>query len=229
MSEGTAPRLERGHPCPHERAARKRVVSDTVDYKPVGWHSRGYLPHFDVGEVFQSITFRLFDSMPQSLLTKWREELAHESRDFEDELRWRIEAYLDSGYGACHLSDPGIAGIVQNALLHFDGERYRLSAWVVMPNHVHLLAAPCYAHSLSKIMHSLKSYTAQEANKTLQAKGRFWFEDYFDRYIRNAKHFENAVSYIENNPVRAALCESPGEWRFGSAWFRARSANASPG
>jgi putative DNA methylase len=76
-------------------------------------------------------------------------------------------------------------------------------------------------------MHSLKSYTAQKANKTLQAKGRFWFEDYFDRYIRNAKHFENAVSYIENNPVRAGLCESPAEWRFGSAWFRARSANAS--
>jgi hypothetical protein len=90
-------------------------------------------PTFDVGEVFQSITIRLFDSMPQSLLTKWREELAHESRDFEDELRWRIEAYLDKGYGACHLADIRIAGIVQNALLHFDGERYRLSAWVVMP------------------------------------------------------------------------------------------------
>jgi len=64
---------------------------------------------------------------------------------------------------------------------------------------------------------------------SLQAKGRFWFEDYFDRYIRNAKHFENAVSYIENNPVRAGLCAFPGEWPFGSAWFRARSANASRG
>ena len=204
-------------------------MSDTVDYKPAGWHSRGYLPHFDVGEVFQSITFRLFDSMPQSLLTKWREELTHESRDFEDELRWRIEGYLDRGYGVCHLADTRIASIVQHALLHFDSERYRLSAWVVMPNHVHLLAAPCYGHSLSKIVHSLKSYTAQEANNTLQAKGRFWFEDYFDRYIRNAKHFENAVSYIENNPVRAGLCAFPGEWPFGSAWFRARSANASRG
>jgi REP element-mobilizing transposase RayT len=72
--------------------------------------------------------------------------------------------------------------------------------------------------ALADIMHSIKSYTAQEINRILGRKGRFWFEDYFDRYIRNAKHFENAVSYIENNPVRAGLCASACEWRFGSAW-----------
>ena len=203
------------------------VIDPKSDCKPAGWHSRGYLPHFDAGEVFQSVTFRLHDSMPQELLVKWREELARESDDFEDELRWRIEAYLDRGYGACHLADDRIATLVQNALLHFDGERYRLSAWVLMPNHVHLLAAPCYGHSLSSIMHSLKSYSSQEANKVLKRTGRFWFEDYFDRYIRNAKHFENAVGYIESNPVRAGLCNAPSEWRFGSACFRAREAHAS--
>jgi putative DNA methylase len=202
-------------------AKRERVVIDPAkDYRPAGWHSRGYLPHFDAGEVFQSITFRLYDSMPQELLVKWKSELARESEQVEDKLRWKIEAYLDTGCGACHLSDPHIANMVENALLHFDGERYRLSAWVLMPNHVHLLVAPCYAHSLSDIIHSLKSYTAQEVNKILGRKGRFWFEDYFDRYIRNARHFENALSYIENNPVRAGLCASAWEWRFGSAWHR---------
>jgi len=155
---------------------------------------------------------------------KWKEELARESDDIDDELLWRIEAYLDRGYGACHLSDLRVANIVQDSLLHFDGERYRLSAWVLMPNHVHLLAAPCYGHSLSIIMHSLKSYSSQEANKILKRRGRFWFEDYFDRYIRNAKHFENAVAYIEGNPVKAGLCNSPSEWQFGSACFRARQA-----
>ena len=160
---------------------------------------------------------------------KWKQELARELEQVEDSLRWRIEAYLDRGCGACHLSDIRIANLVQNALLHFDGDRYRLFAWVLMPNHVHMLAAPCYANSLSDIMHSIKSYTAQEANKILEGKGRFWFEDYFDRYIRNAKHFENAVSYIESNPVRAGLCGSAGEWRFGSAWFRAREAPSSRG
>ena len=92
-----------------------------------------------------------------------------------------------------------------------------------MPNHVHLLAAPRFRYSLSDIMHSIKSYTAQEANKILGRKGRFWFEDYFDRYVRNAKHFENAVNYIAGNPVRAGLCVSAREWQFGSAWVREHS------
>ena len=179
------------------------MIDTASDHKPAGWHSRGYLPHFDAGEVFQSITFRLHDSMPQELLVKWREELARESDEIEDALRCRIEAYLDQGYGGCRLADDRIAALVQNALLHFDGERYRLSAWVLMPNHVHLLAAPLAGHSLSSMMHSIKSYTAQQANKILQRNGRFWFEDYFDRYIRNAKHFENAVAYIERDPVKS--------------------------
>src|SRR5437660_7508206 len=166
------------------------------EYKPDGWHSRGYLPHFDAGEVFQSITFRLHDSMPQVLLEQWRTELVRESMDFEEDLRLKIEAYLDRGCGDCHLADERIAKLVQSALLHFDGERYRLAAWAIMPNHVHALAALVSPHKLSDIMHSLKSYTAQEANKILRRKARFWYEDYFDRYIRNARHFENAVSYI---------------------------------
>ena len=190
---------------------------------PQGWHSRGYLPHFDAGEVFQSITFRLHDSMPH-LLKRWKTELASEAEDFADALRWRIEAYLDQGYGACFLSDFRVATILENALLYFDGERYRLSAWVVMPNHVHILAAPCAGHSVSNIMHSLKSFTSQEANKTLGRKGRFWFEDYFDRYIRNANHFTNAIAYIESNPVKAGLCECAANWRFSSAWYRAERA-----
>src|SRR6266849_632314 len=89
-----------------------------------------------------------------------------------------LKLTLDQGYGTCHLADDRIAALVQNALLHFDGERYRLSAWVLMPNHVHLLAAPLAGHSLSNMMHSIKSYTAQQANKILQRNGRFWFEDY---------------------------------------------------
>jgi REP element-mobilizing transposase RayT len=187
------------------------------DYEPRGWHSRGYLPHFDAGEVFQSITFRLHDSMPQNLIDRWRCEFAREAENIGDALRWRIEAYLDRGYGTCYLADPRIASIIENSLLHFDGERYRLSAWVVMPNHVHLLAAPSCGKSLSSIMHSIKSYTSQEANKVLRRIGQFWFEDYFDRYIRNALHYNNALVYIESNPVKAGLCKRASDWRFSSA------------
>jgi putative DNA methylase len=189
------------------------------DLREAGWRSRGYLPHFEGGEVAQFVTFRLKDSLPKSVVERWRRELAQEG---ETELRRRVEAYLDEGYGAASLKEPRVASLVQNALLHCDGERYRLKAWVVMPNHVHLLATPCGGHTLSGIMHSLKSYTASAANKILSREGTFWMEDYFDRYIRNSIHYERTILYIENNPVKAKLCQTPEGWPFSSAWFKRR-------
>jgi REP element-mobilizing transposase RayT len=182
-----------------------------------GWHGRGYLPHFEGGEVAQFVTFRLKDSLPESVVERWRRELGREE---EPQLRRRVEAYLDRGYGAASLREPRVAAIVQNALLHYDGARYRLAAWVVMPNHVHVLASACGGHTLSGIMHSLKSYTSGEVNKLLGRKGAFWMEDYFDRYVRDSVHYGRAVAYIENNPVKAKLCRQPAEWPFGSARFK---------
>src|SRR5882672_4634220 len=104
------------------------------------WYSRGYLPHFDMAEMTQTLTFRLFDSMPQSVLESWKTELTVlPDKDADNERRKRIDAYLDKGYGSCFLKNDAVAEIVQNALLHFDGQRYALHAWVVMPNHVHTL------------------------------------------------------------------------------------------
>jgi REP element-mobilizing transposase RayT len=187
------------------------------DSRAVGWHGRGYLPHFDGGEVAQSVTFRLNDSLPRSVVERWRRELAP---DEEVALRRRAEAYLDEGYGAASLKEPRVAAVVQDALLYYDGVRYRLAAWVVMPNHVHLLATPCGGHTLSGIMHSLKSYTASEVNKLLGLKGQLWMEDYFDRYVRSFAHYERAITYIENNPVKAKLCRAAEEWPFSSAHFK---------
>jgi REP element-mobilizing transposase RayT len=110
--------------------------------------------------------------------------------------------------------------MAQKSLLHFDGERYWLSAWVVMPNHLHMLLMPNAQWSLSEIMKSFKSYTSHEANKILRQHGQFWMEDYFDRYVRDEKHFVSAIAYIENNPVKARLCKKPEDWPFSSAWFR---------
>jgi len=186
-----------------------------------GWHSRGYLPHFDGGELAQFITFRLHDALPGPVLVRWKEELKHEKPgEVEALMRRRVEAYLDQGHGSCYLQDPVIASIVQNALFFHDQTKYRLAAWVMMPNHVHLLCTPATGHNLAEIMHSLKSYTSNEANKIIGRKGRLWQKEYFDRYIRNARHFAKVSAYIENNPVRARLCERPEDWRFGSAWFR---------
>jgi REP element-mobilizing transposase RayT len=186
-----------------------------------GWHSRGYLPHFDGGVIPQSITVRLFDSLPKILLQRWSYELSHnrpESRDAE--LRQRIEAYLNRGIGSAWLRNVRVATIVENGLLFFDDQRYTLSAWVVMPNHAHFIATPLPGYTLSRIIQSLKSYTSNEANKVLKRRGPFWMPDYFDRYIRNEKHFAAAIAYIENNPVKAGLCRKPSDWRFSSARFR---------
>lgn len=184
-----------------------------------GWHSRGYLPHFDGAEVAQHVCFHLADSMPQHVLNRWREELRSIPREQADpKMRERIQAYLDTGYGACFLRDDRLAEIVENALLFFDGRRYFLHAWCVMPNHVHSLFTPNAGQVMSQIVHSWKSFTANQCNKILERTGPFWSPEPYDRYIRDKRHFLNALKYIENNPVKAGFCEKPEEWRWSSAW-----------
>jgi REP element-mobilizing transposase RayT len=154
---------------------------------------------------------------------RWEKELGGRSNENTDSvLRRRIEAYLDQSYGSCALRDVRVATMVKDSLLHFDSEHYQLSAWVVMPNHVHILLTPCNGWSLSRIMKDMKSFTSREATKLLGRSGQFWMEDYFDRYVRDAKHFANAIVYIENNPVKAKLCAEPEDWPFSSARFRSR-------
>lgn len=119
------------------------------------WHSRGYLPHFEAGQRAQFLTLHLADSLPQEVLQNWRRMLEQRgSEDLARSLRIKIESYLDAGYGACYLRQEAIASTVENALLHFDGERYRLRSWVVMPNHIHFLLTPMGDHTLSQIMHA---------------------------------------------------------------------------
>ncbi|HEY1192001.1 MAG TPA: transposase [Gemmata sp.] len=168
----------------------------------------------------QTVTFRLADSVPANVVSMWLEELtAHPRAEREQKIRKLIGAYLDTGYGACHLRDPRIGAMVEAALLFFDCQRYYLHAWVIMPNHVHALFTSAPGWELSAILGSWKSFTAKEANKVLERTGRFWHEDYFDRYVRNAEHFALSVDYIERNPVKAGLCGAAGDWPFGSARF----------
>jgi REP element-mobilizing transposase RayT len=191
----------------------------TPPLPPRGWHSRGYLPHFDSGdESPQSVTFRLADSVPARVIEQWVAELQMQPNKRRDvELRKRIETFLDTGYGACHLQDARIGSVVEGALLFFDDQRYRLQGWTVMPNHVHVLFTPMAGWSMSNIVESWKSFISNAANKLLGRSGQFWQEDYFDRFIRDAEHFTNALDYIEANPVKAGLCAFPHEWPFGSA------------
>lgn len=199
-------------------ANNNEQTSQSPESSYKGWHSRGYLPHFDCGEIPQFITFRLTDSLPAELLNVWRAMLEHLSKtEAESELRNRIEEHLDGGTGHAWLKNPAIASVIENALFHFDGRRYRLHSWVVMPNHIHVLLTPATGYGVPGIVHSLKSFTAKEANHLLERKGGFWQVDYYDRYVRNEEHYYRTVEYIEMNPVRAGLCESREEWAFSSA------------
>lgn len=189
-----------------------------------GWHQRGYFPHFDGDCVTQHVSFHLADSMPQSVLDRWREELKHlEKTDADIEFRTRIQNFLDAGHGNCWLRDDRLAEIVQNSLLHFDAEQYRLHAWCVMPNHVHALFTPAPGYEMSRIVGDWKSVTAHRCSKLLGHSGRFWHKEFFDRYIRNEQHYRNALAYIENNPVKASLCEKPEDWPWSSAGTHAPS------
>lgn len=184
--------------------------------------------------MIQSINFRLCDSMPANILEKWRNELESlAAKGRQDagapgkncaELRRRIEEYLDAGHGECWLRRPDIAQVVEDALLHFDGQRYRLLAWCVMPNHVHVMMETLLGFPLPDIIHSWKSFTGNQANRILERRGEFWQREYLDRYIRHAEHYVQAVAYIEENPVKARLARVKTDWPWSSA--RYRSANA---
>jgi REP element-mobilizing transposase RayT len=181
-----------------------------------GWYSSKHLPHFDSPGAQQYITYRLADSLPGECRGEWEAILAIED-DLEKQRR--LEHYLDLGRGACHLRDSRVAELVQGAFWHYDGVRYRLLAWVVMPNHIHALIE-VWQTPLGKILKDWKSWTAKEANKVLGREGTFWEDDYFDRYIRDEDHFQRVVRYIENNPVKASLVRMAAEWPWSSAHYR---------
>jgi valyl-tRNA synthetase len=119
----------------------------------------------------------------------------------------KIEAFLDAGHGQCVLRDPQSAEIVQNALKHFDKERYELVAWTIMPNHVHVILRPLPGQELSAIIHSWKSYTSKEINQRLGRRGSLWMDEYYDHLIRDERDFRAQISYVLTNAEKAGLQE----------------------
>jgi putative DNA methylase len=182
------------------------------------WHSRGYLPHFDGETTTQFVTYRLADTLPKTVLDTYKRRLERGSIS-EVQYHDLIDDYLDRSGGEAFLRLAEIAKMIEENLLRFDGVKYKLHAWVIMPNHVHILFTPVNGYKLSLIMHSIKSYTANPANGLLGRSGDFWAREYFNRYIRDGGHFSNTVAYIHDNPVKAGLCAAAGDWAFSSARF----------
>ena len=182
--------------------------------------------------MIQSIVFRFGDSMPAGVVEKWKNELdllTGKSRQEAGlpgasrqnagvpgkqavELRRRIEAYLDAGHGKCWLNRPDIARLVERALFHFDGQRYLLLAWCIMPNHVHVLFQLFPGVELESVLHSWKSFTAKKVNCLLGLEGTFWQREYYDHLVRNDDDFERVIRYIAENSAKGGLKNWPWVW-----------------
>ena len=170
-----------------------------------------HLPHWQQDGCSYFITFRLADALPANMLQNWQKELElfHENHpqpwDFQTQrqfvLRFRetLEAWLDAGHGSCLMRDAELRAIVENALLHFDRERYVLDSFVIMPNHVHAIIKPLGDHTLSNILHSWKSFTAKEINKVTQVDGPVWMEESYDTIIRHSEDLVDCRKYINGN------------------------------
>ena len=188
-----------------------------VDPRAPVIQTRRRLPHWEQQGATFFITFRLADAVPQKLLRQWKEELetwkkfhpepwdALTKDEYQNRFHDAREAWLDQGHGECILRRPQIAATIANSLRHFDGDRYALDSFVVMPNHVHVLVRPHEAHSLSEILHSWKSFSAKEINKLRERSGAVWQDENYDRMVRDFAELERYRDYIKENPVAAKL------------------------
>lgn len=188
-----------------------------------------HMPHWRQDGATYFVTFRLNDSLPQARLRELRAfrenwERTHPpprnpaTQDaLAKEIFQRIERWLDRGYGACHLRKAPVADQLEEAMKHFDGERYELGCFAIMPNHLHTIVRPLQSdcHSLESIVGSWKSFSSRTINKLLKRTGPLWQDESYDRIVRDEEHLWRTIQYIGRNPRQARVRE--GEFRL---WLR---------
>ena len=172
----------------------------------------GQLPHWSQDEVMQFVTFRLGDSLPKEKIHTWKRQsaefrntwpqpwTAEVQADYHQRFVVKLERWLDEGAGSCWFREQSGRKILEEALMCFQGERVEHHAWVIMPNHVHLLLKPL--SPLDKLIKSWKGVSARR-----MGRGSIWQPNYRDTLIRDGEHFANAVRYIRRNPVKAKLSD----------------------
>jgi len=225
--------MERGSPrsdCGRNVRDEAKEESPLIDEDeaeaptPEKWHSRGYLPHHDAPGRIQGITCRLHDSLPAPLLARLIEEIGP-SRLVDPELnrryRQRLEALSDAGHGCCLLRHPQIAVALIQVLKKDDGRKYDLIAWVIMPNHFHIVIRQ-RVFSLGYLVWLWKWALNRRVSR-LAAQGLspslpepFWQEEYHDRIIRDELHLLKAKEYVRDNPLKAGLVKRAEDWQWSS-------------
>lgn len=180
--------------------------------------TRHRLSHWSQGGVPVFVTFRLSDSLPKAIFDAWIEERKafitasplpwneETEGDFHSRFSVRIDEQLDAAHGCCALRDPRVAGIVAGRLRHFDGRRYDIVKFVVMPNHVHVLFTLAEGRILPDTLKAWKGVSSRLVHREgLSDLNPFWQPDYFDRLIRSPEHLDRTVAYIGENPAKAGL------------------------
>jgi Rad3-related DNA helicase len=192
---------------------------------PVGIYGR-HLPHWRQDGTTYFVTFRLADSIPREKLHQWERDMAEwlkknpephtneQKAEFHEMFTEKFQRWLDAGVGECWLRRSEMSAMVEEALRHFDGERYVLGHYVIMPNHVHAVVRPVQGHLLKEITHSWKSFTAHELNEILGRKGPLWQDESFDCIVRSTAQLDKIAFYLQENPQKAGL--KAGEFRLGS-------------
>jgi len=187
------------------------------------------LPHWFQPAVTYFVTFRTEDSIPADVSRRWyaergdwllrhgiqphavdwREKLASLPRaqreEFHSTFSKKYLEHLDQGWGNCHLQQTEVSKIVADSLLCFNRQRYHMGSFVVMPNHVHLVACLLGETNIVKQCTSWKKFTANKINRLLGLSGRFWQEDSFDHLVRSDKQFAAINHYIAANPTNLAV------------------------
>jgi type I restriction enzyme R subunit len=168
------------------------------------------LPHWEQDEVIQFVTFRLGDALPREKILHWKTQrdawrntwpppwTPEQEAEYHKRFTVKLEAWLDQGVGACLLRDPAKRHALADVFMRFQGERVNHHAWVIMPNHVHLLFQPL--HPMEILVQAWKSVSAKRLGNS-----SIWQANYRDTLIRDGDHFANAVRYIRHNPVKAKL------------------------
>jgi putative transposase len=190
-------------------------------------------PHWSQSGAVVFITFRTIDSIPREVLDRWEREknqwvrlrghVEHWSKvlpkldqtlrdQFHQTFSRHREVYLDECHGKCVLRSPMLSKIVEDSLLYFDGHRYCMGDFVIMPNHVHLLAAFPNQEGMRAQCESWTHFTAVQIHRKLGEKGTFWQSEPFDHLVRSLDQYEYLRRYIAENPLKAKL--KSGEYRY---------------
>lgn len=190
------------------------------------------LPHWQPEHAEFFITFRLANSLPKEAISKIKriknshhkntdKELTGEtSHKINQKIFQKYEELLEKGTTGPHwLEKPAIANLICKSIKFRNNKYYDLYAYCIMPNHVHLVFKLLkyngdIDYPVTKILQSLKRYTAKKANKLLNRKGQFWQHESFDRVIRDQKELESTILYVINNPVKAGLVENWRHWSY---------------